>query len=100
MVQETINSQKEKITRILGNITQEDIDNLGEEIVGILVGVNSNHLKEGCTNGHLDVIVPVEYYHDIIGGKISMYDPPVNINTYNPTADNVTEAVRVVKEAE
>ena len=43
--QETINSQKEKITCIVGNITQEGIDNLKEEIMAILVGVKYDHSK-------------------------------------------------------
>ena len=75
--QETINSQKEKITCIVGNITQEGIDNLKEEITAILVGVKYDHSKEGRTNGHLTVIISVEEYHTIIGDNVCMYDPPV-----------------------
>ena len=58
-VQEIINAQKDKITRIFGDIKQEGMDNLEEEIAGILVGVKSDHFKGGCTNGHLFVIIPV-----------------------------------------
>ena len=56
-VQEAINAQKDKIARIIGDITQEGIDNLEEGIVGILVGVQPYHFKEGRTNGHLAVII-------------------------------------------
>ena len=52
--------QKKKITRIVREITQEGIDNLEENIVGILVGLNSDHFKEGRTNANLAVIIPVE----------------------------------------
>ena len=58
--QETINVQKEKTTRIFGDITQDGIENPEEEVAGILVGVKSDHFKEGYTNGHLTVIIPVE----------------------------------------
>ena len=44
-VQETINAKKKKITHIVGDITQEGIDNSEEETAGILVGVNSDHFK-------------------------------------------------------
>ena len=64
------------------------------------MGLKSNHFKEGCTNGHPAVIIPVKEYLTIIGNYTCMYDPPVDINTYNPTTGNVTSAVRAVKEAE
>ena len=66
--------------------------------MGILVGIKSDHSKEGCTNGHLVVIIPMSEYHTIIGDDTWTYNPPVNIDTYNPTADNATESVRSVKE--
>ena len=61
--------------------------------MGILVGVKYDHFKEGHTNGHISVIIPVEEYRNIIGDNKWMYDPPVNINAYNPTAVNTTSAV-------
>ena len=64
------------------------------------MGVNPNHFKEVHTNGHLAIIIPVEEYLTIIGKNVCIYDPPVNINAYNPTAANATAVVRVVKEAE
>ena len=73
---------------------------MDEAIVGILVGLNSDHFKEGHTNGNLDVIIPVEEYCTIIGDNAWMCNPPININAYDPTAANATEAVRAVKEAE
>ena len=99
-VQQTINAQKDKITRSVGNITQEGIDNLEEEITRILVGVKSDHLKERHTNGHLAVIIPVEYYCAVIGNNSWIYNPPIDINAYNPTASNVTASAQAVKEAE
>ena len=68
--------------------------------MGIIVGVKSGHFKEECTNGHLAGIIPVEDYCTIIGNNTRIYDAPVNINTYNPTAYNATAAVQAVKEAE
>ena len=68
--------------------------------MGIEVGINYYHYKEGPTKGHLAVIIPVEEYRTIISENAWMYDPPVDIKTYNPTAANVTSAVREVKETE
>ena len=68
--------------------------------MGILVRVKSDHFKEGRTNGHLSIIFPVDDYHTIIGKNAWMYNQPININAYNPTAANATAAVRTVKEAE
>ena len=64
------------------------------------MGVKSGHFKEGRTNGHLAVIIPVEEYCTIIGDNTWMYDPPDNINAYNHTTSNATAAVLAVKEAE
>ena len=96
-VQETINAQKDKITRIFGNITQEGIKNLEEEISAILVDVKSDHFKEVRINGHLSVIIPVEEYRTIIGDNAWTYNPPVDIDAYNPTSYNAIAAVRAVK---
>ena len=92
-VQEAINAQKEKIACMMGYITQEGIENLYEEIMGILVGVNSDLFKEGRTNDHLNVIIPEEEYRTIIGDNTWMYNPPVDINAYDTTAANATSAV-------
>ena len=98
--QEIINAQKEKITRIVGDITQEGINNIEGKNSVILVSIKSYHFKEGRTNRHLSVIIPMEEYCTIIGNNTWMYDPPVDINAYNPTTNNATAAVQVIKEAE
>ena len=64
------------------------------------MGVNTNQFKEGRTNGHLDVIIPVEDYCTIIGNNMCTYNPPVDIYAYDPAANNSTAAVLAVKEAE
>ena len=42
----------------------------------------------------------MEEYCAITDSNEWMYNPPVNINAYNPTTTNTTSAVRVVKEAD
>ena len=64
------------------------------------MGVKYDHFKEGHTNGNLAVIIPLEEYRTIIDKNEWMYDPPVDINAYNPTTANATSVVRAVKEAE
>ena len=100
LVQEKINAQKEKITCIIGNITQGATDNPEKEILGMLVRIKSNHFKEGHTNGKLAVIVPVERYRSIIGDNAWMYNPPANINNYNTTAAIERSVVRAFKDKE
>ena len=79
-VQERSNTQEYKITRIVSNITSEGIDNPEEEITGILEDVKSDHLKEGRTNGHITVIIPVEDYRTIISNITWVYNQPVGIS--------------------
>ena len=98
-VQEAINAQKDKITCTVGDITQEGIDHLEEEIAVILVGVKSDHFKEGRTNGHIAIIIHVEEYCTIIGNNAWTYNPPIGIDDYNPTVSNTTAAVCSVEEA-
>ena len=54
------------------------------------MGVKSYHFEEGRTNGQLAVIIPKEEYHTIIGNNMWTYNPPVNIDAYNPTTENAT----------
>ena len=61
--------------------------------MGILVGVNSDHFEEGNTNEHLVAIIHEEEYCTIIGEKAWTYNPPININAYNPTVFNETVSV-------
>ena len=98
-VKEAINTQKYKITCIIGKISQEGIDNLEEKIAGILVSINSNHFEEGRTNGHRSVIISMEEYCNIIDDNAWNYNPPIDINAYNPTIVNATAALRAVKKA-
>ena len=64
------------------------------------MGIKSYHFKEGRTNVQITVIIPVEEYCTIMGDNTWMYNPPVNIDTYNPTSANATSAQRAVEEAE
>ena len=64
------------------------------------MGVNSDHFKEGRTNGHLAIVIHVEEYHIIIVKNACKYNPPVEIDAYYSTAANEIAAVRAVKEAE
>ena len=42
----------------------------------------------------------MEDYFTTIGNNDWVYDPPADINYYNPTTSNATAVVREVKEAE
>ena len=64
------------------------------------MGVKYYHFNEGRTNGHPNIIIPMEEYCTIIGDNAWTYNPTVDINAYNPTAENEISVVRAVKEAE
>ena len=65
-VREAIIAQKDTVTRITGDITPEDVDQLQEEIGSILVTIKSHHFRGSRINGHLAVIVSQTEYRSII----------------------------------
>ena len=107
-VHEAIIAQKDTITRITGDITPEDVDQLQEEIGSILVTIKSHHFRGGRTNGHLAVIVSQAEYRSIIDpnnededDEAWEYEPPdEDMLAYDPEAEATTIARRARLEAE
>ena len=64
---DTILAQKERITRIVGDIDADDVDNLEEELGAILVTIKSTHFPQGAKYGHLPVILGQERIRTILG---------------------------------
>ena len=96
---DTILSQKDSITKIIGDVNPESIDRLEEEIGGILTTVKSYHFEGGQTNGFLAIIVPQADYCTIINDAAWTYVPPAEQDEYDPAAVNATVAQRAVLEA-
>ena len=73
---EAIWAQKDQITQLLGGITPEAIDNMEEEVGGVVATVKSYHFKGGRDNGHLAVVVPESEYREVIGDDQWDYEVP------------------------
>ena len=95
---DAILSQRDIITKITGEITPEDIDNLEEEIGGTFTIVKTHHFEEGETYGSLAVIAPESEYQTLIGNAAWTYVPPASQAAYNPAAVGATVAQRAVLE--
>ena len=84
-VRDILTSQKDMITRIVGDITPKTLNILEEEIGGILVFVNSTHYDQGEKYGHLYVILGETRMCKILNNKPNfVYDTLVDQGAYNP----------------
>ena len=97
---DTILAQKERITRIVGDIDADDVDNLEEELGAILVTIKSTHFPQGAKYGHLPVILGQERMRTILGDAAYLYVAPTHQGDYDPNAITATVAVRAQLEAQ
>ena len=98
-IRASISAQKDQVTRIIGDITPEAIDNLEEELGGVATTVKSYHFKEGRVNGHLAAIIPQDEYRTIIDNEEWVYAVPEELDEYDEDAITATVAQRAVLEA-
>ena len=98
-IRASIVAQKDEITKIVGEITPEAIDNLEEELGGVATTVKSYHFKGGRENGHLAAIVSEDDYREIIEDEEWEYVEPEDQEEYDPDAVACTVAQRAVREA-
>ena len=97
---DAITAQKDCVTRILGNITPEAIDDFEEELGGILVRCKSHHFPQGQNFGHLPVILGEERMQTIYNNTMYTYDVPINQGPYDTTiVRNTGKGVRSEAEA-
>ena len=88
------------MTRILGDITPEAIDDLEEELGAILVKCKSHHFPQGQKYGHLAVILGQERMRTIYADVAYTYDVPIDQGPYDTTiARNAGAGVRAEAEA-
>ena len=92
---DTITAQKECVTRILGDITLEAIDDLEEELGSILVKYKSHKFPQGQKFGLLGVILGEDRMQTIYGNLTYTYAVLVGQGPYNTTiAGNATSTRR------
>jgi hypothetical protein len=96
---DAIAAQKDKVTRIIGEVTLDDVDTLEEELGGVLVSIKSNHYEQGAKFGHLAVLLGETRMRTILGNPAFTYDTPTYQGAYNPAALAATAAARAQMEA-
>ena len=69
----------------MGDITPEAINNLEEELGGILVECKLHHFPQGQKFGHLAVILGEDWMQIIYGDPGYTYVVPVNQGPYDTT---------------
>ena len=97
---DTITAQKDSMTRILGDITPEAIDDLEEELGAILVECKSHHFPQGQRYGHLAVILGQARMRNLYADKAYTYTVPVDQGPYDTTIPRTAgTGVRATAEA-
>ena len=93
---DAITAQKDCVTRISGNITPEVINDLEEELGGILVECKLHHFSpQGQSRfGHLGVILGEDRMRTIYGDPGYMYGIPVDQGPYATTILNNMSAMQ------
>ena len=82
---DAITAQKDCMTRILGDITPEAIDDLEEELGAILVKCKLNHFPQGQKYGHLAVILGQARMRNIYADVAYTYTVPIDQGPYDTT---------------
>ena len=84
--QDAITTQKDCLARMLGDITPEAIDDLEEELGGILVKYKPHHFSQAQKSGHLGVILGEDQMQTIYGDPTYTYVVQVNQRPYDTTS--------------
>jgi len=94
-IYEAVVANKDKRTRVIGDISPDQVDNLEEEIGWIITTFNSNYYTEGRKYGHLACILTQMAYQTVINETAWAYDTPQDQGAYDPNAvANVTGGQR------
>jgi hypothetical protein len=83
---EILAAQRSTVTKIVGVITPESIDNLENEIGGIFTILKSSHFNEGQRYGYLACVIPEDKYRVVIADAEWTYGAPANPGAYAATA--------------
>jgi hypothetical protein len=75
-------AQKDTITKIMGIITLESIDNLENKLGGAFAILKSNYFTKGQCYGFLASVIPQEKYQIVITYPDWVYAVPANLGAY------------------
>jgi hypothetical protein len=75
-------AQKDAVTRIVGVITPEEIDNLEDEMGGIFTIIKSTHFNERQRYSYLACVIPEAKYQLVIANNTWTYAAPKNPGAY------------------
>ncbi len=79
-------AQKDAITKIMGIITPESIDELENELGGAFTKLKSTHSEEWQRYGFLATVIPQEKYRIVISDAAWVYKAPANPGAYTAAA--------------
>ena len=98
MICKAVTSERDKVTKIVYDITPEGLDML-EEIIGeIFTKHKAYHFTRGTDFGHLAVILMEDKYRDAINDQIFVYTAPTDQGAYDPNAGNNMNASQRAQE--
>ncbi len=79
-------SQKDAITKIMGIITPESINELENKLGGAFMILKSKHFAQGERYGHLAIVIPKAKYRSTIADPTWAFVAPVNPGAYAAAA--------------
>jgi hypothetical protein len=81
---DTLINLRDKLTRLNGVITPEDVDNLEDELGGIFTVAKTHHYEDGQKYGHLASAIPEAKYRLVIANDSWTHTVPTDSGAYSP----------------
>ena len=78
MIRKAITAETDKVTKIVHDITPEDLDMLEERIGELLTKHKAYHFTRGTDFGHIAVILTEDKYLDAINDQTFVYAAPTD----------------------
>ena len=83
---ETLIRVRDKITRLNGTITPENVDKLEDKLGGVCTIIKTHHYNEGQKYGHLASVIPQAKYRIVISDATWIHTAPVDPGAYSAAA--------------
>ena len=93
-IRELVSAKKDRISKILGDITPERIDAMEEQIAKVLATVPSTHFVSRAKYGHLAMVLTEAEYQKIIADSNWTYVPPRDLGAYDAAVVNTANAAQ------
>ena len=89
---DTLIGVRDKITRLNGIITPENVDKLEDELGGVCTIIKTHHYTEGQKYGHLACVIPQDKYRIVITDDTWTHEAPEDPGAYSAAALGVGNA--------